>query len=116
MPPRELIAHAPELVKELRAFRIATDPSHPIHPEICDRAATALEKFIELGEVMRAGRYAFSNLSDRGATILDFFNVWLDQERHRVHGLEHAVADLRAKLSIYEPLEPGSIETAKHKM
>lgn len=79
--PRELIAQAPQLIEWLRAYRVSADPSHPVHPEICDCAADTLEKFLELAEVMKAGRYAFSNLNKNGATILDFMDHWLDQER-----------------------------------
>lgn len=32
-----------DLVAELRAFKIATDPAFPIHPEICDRAAAEID-------------------------------------------------------------------------
>lgn len=79
--PRQLIAGAADLIVELQEFKISADPSHPINPEICRRAAATLEQFAALEKIVREGRHAFSGMNREGATILDFFNVWLDQER-----------------------------------
>jgi hypothetical protein len=33
-----------DIVERLRAYRVATDPSHPLHPKICDEAADEIER------------------------------------------------------------------------
>lgn len=82
-----LIVSAEETVKELRACKVSADPAFPVHPAICSKAADTLEAFMKLAEVVQAGRYKFSNLNDHGKTILDFFNVWLDQKEDELHKL-----------------------------
>ncbi len=110
-PPRELILNAPILIERLRGYKVSADVNHPVHPDICEEAADCLEKFIELGKVMMAGRHALNNLSAHGATIIDFFNCWLDQALEENNKLKNNLTRLEDKLGRLEcalfRLDPG---------
>lgn len=52
------------------------------------------QKLAAAEAILKNGRYAFNDLNERGKTILDFFNVWLDQSQDRVRVLEKAIRSI----------------------
>jgi hypothetical protein len=53
----------------------------------------------EARELLRLGRHAFDNLNRHGKTILDMFNVWLDQYEDRAKKAEAAADTTRAQVA-----------------
>ena len=86
---QNLIAETPSLVAELR---LLASTGGLLSSEACCRVADTLDKFVEFEGIVRAGRHAFSGMNPAGATILDFFNVWLDQAKRDNESLRNRIA------------------------
>lgn len=88
---QDLIRNTPELIRKLREYTVAIPGSPDLHPEICTVAADTLEAYSDLENIVQLGRHNLNDLNEHGKTILDFFNVWLDQARDEATALRRKI-------------------------